>query len=149
MRKGEDDMDVASGQELLAARLDPTVAGVGLALGTVPITTAVIRDDSMPAAGTLIQMPTEYGGAAALDSRQDLEMLPAEPGAAALDEFLSRGADEIGHLQGWSMHLGVSRRIVFLRWVRQRQRVQGTGGGVEMAGGKVQVLGGLFQIMVT
>jgi hypothetical protein len=76
-------------------------------------------------------------------------MLPGKPVAAARDEFLSRGVDEIGHLQGWSIHLGVSGRLVFLRWVRQRQRVQGTGGGVEMAGGKVQVLGGLFQIMVT
>jgi len=38
MRKSEDDMDIASGQEFLAARLDPTVAGVGLALGTVPVT---------------------------------------------------------------------------------------------------------------
>jgi hypothetical protein len=56
MRKREDDMDVASGQELLTARLDPTVAGVGLALGTMPITAAVVRDDVMPAAGTLIQV---------------------------------------------------------------------------------------------
>ena len=58
MRKSEDDMDVASGQEFLAARLDPTVAGVGLALGRVPISAGVVRDDAMPAAGTLIQMPT-------------------------------------------------------------------------------------------
>ncbi len=123
MRKSEDDMDIASGQEFLAARLDPTVTSVSLALGTVPITTAVIRDDAMPAAGTLIQMSTEYGGAAALDSRQDLEMLPAEPGAAALDEFLSRGADEIGHLQGWSMHLGVSGRLVFLPSRQQQQAI--------------------------
>jgi hypothetical protein len=123
MRKGEDDMDVASGQELLAACLDPTVAGVGLALGTVPITTAVIRDDAMPAAGTFIQMSTQGGGATALDGCQDLEMLPAEPGAAALDEFLSRGADEIGHLQGWSMHLGVSGRLVFLSRRQQQQAI--------------------------
>jgi hypothetical protein len=116
MRKSEDDMDVASGQEFLAAPLDPTVAGVGLTLGTVPITAAVVRDDAMPAAGTLVQMSTECGGAAALDGRQDLEMLPGEPVAATLDEFLSRGADEIGHLQGWSVHLGVPRGLVFLSW---------------------------------
>ena len=86
---------------------------------------------------------------AALDRRQDLAMLTGEPVTAALDEFLSRGADQIGHLQGWSTHLGVRRRFVFLPRGRQDQRVQRAGGGVEVATGKVQVEGGLFQIMVT
>ena len=36
-RKSEHDMDVASGQEFLATRLQPTVTGVGLTLGTVSI----------------------------------------------------------------------------------------------------------------
>jgi len=94
-------------------------------------------------------MPAERGGAATLDGCQDLAVLGGQPGAAAFDESLLRHADEIGHLQGWPVHLGVSGRLVFLPRGRQRQRVQRTGGGLEMAGGKVQVLGGLFQIMVT
>ena len=35
--KGEVDMDVGRGQEFSTARLQPTIAGVGLTLGTVPI----------------------------------------------------------------------------------------------------------------
>jgi len=94
-------------------------------------------------------MPAQDGGAAALDRRQDLAMLAGEPVTATLDEFLSRGADQIGHLQGWSSHLGVRRWFVFLPRGRQDQRVQRTGGSVEVATGKVQVEAGLFQILVT
>jgi hypothetical protein len=114
MRKGEDHVHVAGGQEFLLARLEPAVAGLGLTLGTVPISARVVRDGAIPAAGTLIAMPAERGGAATLDGRQDLAVLGGQPGAAAFDEFLPRQADEIGHLQGWPVHLGVSGRLVFL-----------------------------------
>ena len=40
MRKGEDHVYVAGGQEFLSARLQPAVAGLGLTLGTVPISAA-------------------------------------------------------------------------------------------------------------
>ncbi len=149
MRKGEDLVYVAGRQEFLSARLQPAVAGLSLTLGAVPISARVVRDGAISTAGTLIAMPAERGGATTLDGRQDLAVLGGQLGAAAFDESLPRHADEIGHLQGWPVHLGVSGRIVFLSRGRQRQRVQGTGGSVEMAGGKVQVLGGLFQIMVT
>jgi len=58
MRKGKDEVGVRGGQDFAAARLNPTVASVGLALGAVSIAAAVVRDDAMPAAGALIQMPT-------------------------------------------------------------------------------------------
>jgi hypothetical protein len=103
----------------------------------------------MPAAGTLIQMSTQYSGAAALDGRQHLEMLAADPATTGFDKSLSRHPDEIGHLQRRPAHLGVSRRLVFLAGARQRQRIQGTDGGAEMAVGKVQVNRGFFQIVVT
>ena len=114
MRKGEDYVHVAGGQEFLPARLQPTVAGLGLTLGTVPISARVVRDGAIPAAGTLIAMPAERGGAATLDGRQDLAVLGGQPGATAFDESLPCHADEIGHLQGWPVHLGVSRGLVFL-----------------------------------
>jgi len=50
---------------------------------------------------------------------------------------------------GGPTHLFVSGRLVFLPRGPQRQGVQGTGGGAEMAVGKVQVNRGLFQIVVT
>ena len=40
MRKSEDHVHVAGGQEFLPARLQPAVAGLGLTLGTVPISAA-------------------------------------------------------------------------------------------------------------
>jgi hypothetical protein len=113
-RKGEDDMDVGGRQKFAAARLQPAVASGGLTLGAVPISARVVRDGAIPAAGTLIAMPAERGGAATLDGRQDLAVLGGQPGAAAFDEFLPCHADEIGHLQGWPVHLGVSRGLVFL-----------------------------------
>ena len=103
----------------------------------------------MSAAGALIQMAAQSGGAAALNGRQNLSLLAGEPVAAALEEGWSRDADQVGHLQGWSTHLGVRRRFVFLPRGRQGQGVQRTGGSVEVATGKVQVEAGLFQIMVT
>ena len=46
------------------------------------------------------------GGAATCDRRQHFEMLPAEPSATFLDETLSGGANQIGHLHGRPLHLG-------------------------------------------
>jgi hypothetical protein len=34
-----------------------------------------------------------------------LHMLPADPLAASFDEGISRGADEIGHLERWPANL--------------------------------------------
>jgi hypothetical protein len=94
-------------------------------------------------------MPAQGGGATAHDGRQHFEMLAGDPSATRFNELLSRHSDEIGHLQRRPTHLFVSGRIVFLLRGRQRQRVQRTGGGTEMAVGKVQVNRGLFQIVVT
>jgi hypothetical protein len=85
--KGEDDMDVGGGQEFSAARLKPTVPGVSLALGAVPVSARVVRDGAIPAARTLIPMPTQGGGTAALDGRQHFEMLTGDPPATAFEEF--------------------------------------------------------------
>ena len=94
-------------------------------------------------------MPAQGGGAAALDGRQHLEMLAGDPATTRFDEFLSRHPDEIGYLQRRPTHLFVSGRLVFLHRGRQRQGIQGTGGGAEMAVGKVKVDRRLFQIVVT
>ena len=52
----------------------------------------------MSAAGALIDMAAERGGAAALDGQQDLEMGPAEPVTVARNEVCSCAANEVGHL---------------------------------------------------
>ena len=94
-------------------------------------------------------MPAQGGGTTAHDGRQHFEMLAGDPSATRFNELLSRHPDEIGHLQRRPIHLFVSGRLVFLHRGRQRQGIQGTGGGAEMAVGKVQVNRGLFQIVVT
>ena len=63
-------------------------------------------------------MTAQCSGAAALNSRQDLPLLAGEPVAAALDEGLSREADQIGHLQGWSTHLRIPRWLTVLSGCR-------------------------------
>ncbi len=59
----------------------------------------------MPAAGALIEMPAECGGATPPNGQQHFDMLPADPLAVSFDEGSSRGADEIGHLEGRPAHL--------------------------------------------
>jgi hypothetical protein len=87
-------MDVGGREEFLAPGCEPTVAGVGLTLGAVAIATAVIGDGgAMSTAGALINMAAEGGGATARDGEQDLDMGPADPLAAALDESGSSSAD--------------------------------------------------------
>jgi hypothetical protein len=97
----------------------------------------------MSAAGALIEMTAECSGATPCNGQQHFYVLPADPLATSLDEGSSRGADEIGHLQGWPVHLFVPL------FVFQLQRVQWTGGRVEMALRKMQVEGGLFEIAMT
>lgn len=136
-------------QEFPAALLEPTIPGVSLALGAMPVSARVVGDGATSAARTLIEMTAERGGAAALDGVQDLEVLAGNPLPTVLDESRSRPADEIGHLQRRPLHLSVSGRFVFLARGRPRQRVQRTGRGAEMALRKVKVDRGLFQITVT
>src|SRR6266849_10924922 len=103
--KREDDMDVARREQLLATCCEPAVASPGLTLWAVPVSTRVVGDGTMPAASALIEMPAERGGATPPNGQQHFDVLPTDPLAASFDECISRGADEIGHLQRWPTHL--------------------------------------------
>src|ERR1022692_2701407 len=72
-------MDVAGRQEFPAARFQPAVARVGLALRTMPVAARVEGDGAMPAPGALIDVPAERGRPAADDGGQDLQVQPGEP----------------------------------------------------------------------
>ena len=96
----EHDVDIAGGQQLLFARLEPAQARVRLASRAMPVATRVIGDGGcMSAVGTAIAMSAERSGAAACDREQDLLMLPGDPVATALNECLPRAANDVGHLQ--------------------------------------------------
>ena len=94
----------------------------------------------MAAAGALVEMTAQGGRTTAPNGSQHFHVLPAEPLAISFDEGNSCAADEIGHLEGRPAHLFVPL-LVF-----QLQRVQRTGGRLEMTLRKMEVEGGLFEI---
>ena len=97
----------------------------------------------MSAAGALIEVSTECGGATSRNGQQHFDVLPAQPVAVSFEESSSRDADEIGHLQGRPAHLFVPL------FVFQLQRVQRTRSCMEVTFGEMEVDGGLFQIAMT
>jgi hypothetical protein len=63
----------------------------------------------MSAAHTLIEMTTECGGTTPANGQQHFDVLPTEPVTISFEEGISRGADQIGHLEGWPGHLFLLR----------------------------------------
>ena len=66
----------------------------------------------MSAALALIEMTAESSGTTPFNGPQHFDMLPAEPMAVSFDESLSRGADDIGHLQRRPAHLFLADGLV-------------------------------------
>jgi hypothetical protein len=99
-RQGEDDVDIAGGQQFLFTRLEPAQTRVRLASRTMPVTTRVVGDSRrISAVGTAIAMAAERGRTAARDREQDLLMLPGDPATTAFKKFLPCTAHDIGQLQ--------------------------------------------------
>jgi len=69
----------------------------------------------MSAAGALIEMTADCGGTTPANGQQHFDVLPTEPLAISFDESISRGADQIGHLQRWPGHLVLLGRRAFQR----------------------------------
>ena len=67
----------------------------------------------MAAARALIQMAAQRRRAAALDGSQHTEMLPGQSGSVLLNEAFARCSNDIGHLEGWRVHLLCSLRERF------------------------------------
>ena len=106
-RQRENNMHIACREKLLATRCEPAVARPCLTLRAVPVAARVVGDGAMPAAGAFIEMATECGGATPPNGQQHFHMLRGDPLTASFDECVSRGADQIGHLERWSVHLPV------------------------------------------
>jgi hypothetical protein len=86
----------------------------------------------MSTAGALIEMTAECSGTTPCDGPQDFDMLPTEPVAISFDEGVSRGADQIGHLEWWPGHL-----LLLWRMAVERQRIQGTRGRMQVTLGEM------------
>jgi hypothetical protein len=67
----------------------------------------------MSAAGAFIDATAEGGGTTARNGQQHFDVPPANPLAISFDKSSSRGANQIGHLEGWPIHLLVLGEVVF------------------------------------
>ena len=101
----EDHMEVACREEFSSTRSDPPFPSTGLTLWAVAISAGIIRDGTMPTAGAFVEMTAEGGGTTPRNGQQYFDMRPPEPVAVSFDEGISRSTDDIGHLEGWPIHL--------------------------------------------
>src|SRR5260370_7611892 len=86
MVNSEHSMEVAGGQEISLAGRQPTLARLGLALGTVPISARVVRNGLMSAAQARIPVATQCCGAAALNGTKPFHLLHLKPISIPLQE---------------------------------------------------------------
>jgi hypothetical protein len=101
----EDNMDVTRWEKLLAPRCEPAIASSCLTLRAVPISARVVGDGAMSTASAFIDMPAERGGTTPRNGQEHFDVFPGDPLTASFDECVSRGTDEIGHLERWPTHL--------------------------------------------
>ncbi len=113
LREGKDDVEVRHWQEVVLARLEPLAATGGLALGTMPVGTAVVGDLDVAALGACLDVPTEGGSSAVSDRSQNTPLGQRRRDAHGLQEFLAVGSDDVGHLQLWFrlLHGGASGNV--------------------------------------
>jgi hypothetical protein len=111
----ENHVQVAGREKFTSTRSNPPFPSSGLTLRAVAISAAIEGDGTMPAAGALIEMTTECGGTTPRNGQQHFDMPPPKPVAVSFDEGVSRGADDIGHLQRRPAHLLLAGRLV-VQW---------------------------------
>src|ERR1700751_323297 len=113
MRQRENHVHIRHIQQFRIAGGEPLVTSVGLALWAMAVATRVVGDDLLAAARALIQMAAERGRAATLDGSQHANMLPVQSGSVLLDKASARCSNDVGHLEGWRVHLLCSLRERF------------------------------------
>jgi len=98
-------MEILNGKKIFTAGLDPFFLGQGLAFGTVPIPTGVIRYLQMAAVVALILMAAQGGGSADLDGTHGPQMIAGQ--FMGFSVFRAVLTEDIRHLgtAGW-LHPG-------------------------------------------
>src|SRR6266403_3996872 len=100
MGQCEDHVQVAGREKFLSTRSDPAFPCSDLTLGAMAIAAAIIRDGgTIPATGALIEMTAECGSTTPPNGQQHYDVLPTEQVENSFEEGISRGADQIGHLE--------------------------------------------------
>ena len=98
-RHGEDDVEIRDRQQVGLTIGQPLGARQALALGAVPVATAVVGDADHAAVVALLDMPAERRGAASLDRGHDAALVGQEPTALRGTERIAMAAEDVRHLQ--------------------------------------------------
>src|SRR6266568_1235297 len=105
VRHAKDEVVIAYGQQFLLPLVEPLLASVDLALGTVPVATRVVRDGLVSTLRALIAMATESSGTATRYGIEDLGLRPGQRRTKAFAESAACLMDHVSHLEGWPAHL--------------------------------------------
>jgi len=98
-RQGEDEVEVADGQEISFAFGEPVPRRRALAFGAVAIATGVVGDPAVVAVFASFDMAAEGGRAAALNGRHHLELAEADMAGMALSPCWAVAKEDIRDLQ--------------------------------------------------
>src|SRR5437867_13397418 len=85
----EDDVEVVGGQEFALPGRQPACTSLGLALRAVPVTTGIVGDRLISAWGTSIEVSSERGGAAVVNSSEDFELLECKASSIPDEESVA------------------------------------------------------------
>src|ERR1035437_1181598 len=120
----EHDMEVTGGQEFGFAGRQPALAGLGLALGAVPVSARVVRDSLMTTARAGIAMTAQRSGATAQNGTKRFELLKVKARSIAIQEAIALRAKDVGHLEGGPSHFSFFRlKLRLMFWVLDRARL--------------------------
>jgi len=109
----EDDVEVSNRQQVGLALGQPCACGSTLALGTVPVAAAVVRDPPVTAVLASLDMTAQGGGAAMLNRRHDLELMKAQVSGMSGPISGAGSTEDIGDLERGAHRL--RRRVRSLR----------------------------------
>ena len=145
-RQGEDDVEIGNGEEFRLAVLQPLGASQGLALGTMPISAAMVSGALVATAVTLLQMAAQSGGAAEFDGAHHAPLSARERSSVFLPVSRTVAAKDLRHFELGTLHQPVGSEILrcggrYCRSGRLREQVEGAGSGADLVGGNAQVAG--------
>ena len=98
-RQREDHVEVADRQQIGLTGSEPLACCGTLALGAVPIATAIVGDAAVAAVLTTLEMAAEGSGPAGLDSRHHLELGQAHVACVSRAPSWPMTAEDVGDLQ--------------------------------------------------
>src|ERR1700734_228785 len=97
-------MEVRHRQQVFSSFSQPLLAGVGLALGAMPVSAGVVRNGLMATSRASVQMAAEGLRATVANSSEYFQLRPRQMGLVPMNEVVARCSKDIGHLKRWPAH---------------------------------------------